>query len=163
MTAAATTGTSPNATEFITCLKESKTQLRKFNDDQARPFNTLAVKNLRCVVPPDFEAAGFEAMNATFMVGTGSSGVDAGSKDNVFKGMAEVDVLDYLSDTDTMYINALGAERKPFIYQERTPLEVIILDSPDDVAYHNAVLVLCRQRFVMTYGDPRRSIEYIYT
>jgi len=143
----------PDKTEFIADLKLAKTQMRDFNDDTGRPFNTLAVGDLRVVVPADYESAAFEALNAQFISQT----------DNVFAGMAQLDVLDYLTADNKMYINAVGAERKPFVYQERTPLEVIVLDSPDMIALHDAVLVLTRQRFVFGYGDPRRSIEHTYT
>jgi hypothetical protein len=76
-----------------------------------------------------------------------------------------MDVLDYLdsSNTTKAYVNAVGATRKPFILQQRTPLEVEILDDPASIALHNAVLVLCRERFVFAYGDPRRSIEVTWT
>jgi hypothetical protein len=57
-----------------------------------------------------------------------------------------------------VYASALGSVRKPFIYQERTPLEVIIKASADDVAENNGVMLLTRQRYIMTYGDFRRSI-----
>lgn len=142
----------PTTAEFLADLKLSKASIRKYQDDTGKPFNSLAVQDLRVIIPPDFEAPVFEALNATFISTT----------DNVFRGMAQMDVLDYLS-AKVMYVNAVGATRKPFIMQQRMPLEIEILDSPEAVALHNAVLVLCRERFVFAYGDPRRSIEHTYT
>lgn len=159
-TSAAATGTTPTAAEFLDALGDAKTQLRGFNDDQGRPFNTLAATQLGVIVPASFERSGMEALNSSFIIGDDTAG---GSKDNVFKGMASMDVCDYLTSAAVMHVTALGSERKPFIYQERTPLEVVILDSVDDVAYQNSVLVLCRQRFVITYGEPRRAIQHTFT
>lgn len=149
----AAAGTLPVVAEFFTGVKTSKTQLRKFKDDTGRPFNILAISDTRVIVPPAFEHVAFEALNATFISNT----------DNVFRSIAQLDVLDYLTDEALMYINALGAERKPFIMQQRMPLEVEILDGADQVALNNGVLVLARERFVFAYGDPRRSIEYTYS
>jgi len=152
-TSAATTGTIPTAGEFIADLKTIKALVRRYQDDTGRPFNQLAVQNLRTIVPPSYEAAAFEALNAAFISQT----------ENVFKGFSELDVCDYLTADTKMYITAVGAERKPFIMQQRMPLEVIILDSADQVALHNAVLVLARERFVFAYGEPRRAVEHTYS
>lgn len=144
----------PTAAEFLATLNLSKGFFRGYQDDTGRPFNSLAVTDLRVIAPPIFEAPIFEALNATFIAST----------ENVFKGMADVDVLDYLGSSNAvMYVNALGATRKPFIMQQRTPLEIEIIDSPEALALHNAVLVLCRERFVFAYGDPRRSLVHTYT
>ena len=121
-----------------------------FNDDQGRPFNFSAIRNMRAVIPAGHERAVAEASSASIVVNTSNVYIPA-----ILQGY---DVLPYLTTQTELYFSALGSVRKPFIYQERTPLEVIVLTSPDAVALHNGVMLLTRQRFVLTYGEPRRSI-----
>jgi hypothetical protein len=123
-------------------------------------MNNGAVSNLRAIVHPDQERGGFEAMNqVTFTGGSGASNEYGRAFLN------GVDVLPYIAsgDSDECYVSALGSTRKPFIYQERTALEVIVLASADEVAKNNGVQLLTRQRFILTYGEPRRSALYTVT
>ena len=160
ITAAAATGTTLTAAEWLTTVNSVRTSFYGFNDDRGRPFNTQAFTNLRAILHPDQERGGYEAMNqVTFTGGSGAS--------NEFGRafLSGVDVLPYMAsgDSDELYFSALGSVRKPFIYQERTPLEVIVLASADEVAKNNGVQLLTRQRFILTYGEPRRSILFTAT
>ena len=158
-TSAATGGTAtvPLASELLAVLPTITSVMRKYQDDQGRPFNRLAAQKIRFVIPPEYESAFRQTLRATTTTTGG---------ENIWAGLAEFDVLDYLApaaEATDMFVNLVGAERMPFVYQERTPLEVEILDSADSVALHNAVLILCRQRFVFAYGDPRRSMRYVWS
>ncbi len=75
----------------------------------------------------------------------------------------DFDELPYLTGVDTMYVSALAATRKPFIFQEREKLEIIIDQDPAHVAERNGYLVMCRERFRLGYGEPRRCIRQVYT
>lgn len=168
LTSAAATGTIPIAAECKTSLSTSIAQMRGFKDDQGRPFNTQAASKLAVVCPPECEFAYKEAINSSVILQPNvdmASATAGAAVDNVFYQIADVYVTGYYSNGTYPrdYIMAIGAERKPFIYQERTPLEVQILDDAASVAYHDAVLVLCRQRFVLAYGEFRRCIEYIWS
>ncbi len=123
-TSAAATGTIPTSAEFLADLGTIEATMRRYNDDQGRPFNSLAATDLRIVIPPTYKWALTEALNASFISQT----------DNVFVGAAQFDISDYLTADTAMYVNAMGAERKPFVYQERTPLEVEVLDDPAALA-----------------------------
>ena len=122
-----------------------------FNDDQGRPFNAQAVTNMRVICPPGHTGGFYGAMNAT-LTGGGDSNVFTPT---ILKG---VDSLAHLTTTTEVYFSALGSVRKPFIYQERSALEVVVLGDAENVALHNGVMALTRQRFILTYGEPRRSI-----
>lgn len=156
------TDTTPVATtltvgEFIAVLATSRVGFYGFNDDRGRPFNNQAVSRIRAIVHPAQERAAYEAMNQTtsgYTLQVGASNVYAP------RFLDGVDVLPYMitGDLDELFFSALGSVRKPFIYQERTALEVVILAGADDVALNNGVTALTRQRFVLTYGEPRRNI-----
>lgn len=158
--------TVPTGDEFIVGLTGGEAQMNGSDtgelgvDDQGRAgFNALATTKLRVVIPPIFKGGAMEAMNATTIA------TDAGtaSRSNVFAGMAGIDVLPYLSSNAIMYVNAVGATRKPFIYQQRTALEIKIDDDQTRIHMNNGVLVTVRERWVMTYGDPRRSVQVTFS
>ncbi len=153
LTSAAATDTQPTSAEILSVLNLIRTAFHGFNDDTGRPINSLAVQDMRMIIPPVYWQPVMEALNASFISQT----------DNVFKGMAQFDVLPYLTGADTMYVSALGATRKPFIYQTRAPLEIIIDQDPAHVAVREGVLVMCRERFRIGYGEPRRCIRQVYT
>jgi phage major head subunit gpT-like protein len=149
------------SSEFLLDLAVIKGTMLRYQDDQGRAgYNANAINNLRVVIAPPHEGGVRQALNASFIT---EGSTPAGSRENVFKGMAEFDVLPYLSGDTECWFNAVGAARKPFIYQERTPLEIVVMDDDKNVAYHNGVVVLARQRYVMTYGDPRRSVLHTWT
>jgi len=159
-TAAAATAEVPTTSEFFQLGHNvNLAAMKRYQDDHGRPMNTMAASKIRYVVPPSHEPVLAESANATFFAAEGG----AGSRENVFKGSFEFDSTPYLSSDTTTYMNAVGSERKPFIYQERTPLEVIVLDDPDSIALHDAVLVLCRQRFIFAYGEFRRSLRMVWS
>lgn len=142
--------------EAINLIAESRAKFLGYKDDTGRPFNTAAVNNLRAIVPPHQEAAFYNAINQT-MTGGGDSNVFAPAF------LQGVDVLPYLSSPTEVFMSALGATRKPFIYQERTALEIVILESEAELARNGGAVVLCRQRFILTYGDPRHSQLFTIT
>jgi phage major head subunit gpT-like protein len=150
------TVTTATVAEALTIISNIRIAYYSFRDDTGRPFSPQALTNLRVIVPPGHERPFYEAMNQTV----------TGGDTNVWGSqyLQGIDVLPYLTGTDELFFSLLGSSsRKPFIYQERTPLEVIILDGANDVADNNGIKVLCRQRFVLTYGDPRMSILYTIT
>ena len=161
-TGAASTGTEPVASELIRDVGLMKASLLRFKDDQGRVgFNANSASNLRMVVPPEMELAFSEVMGSTLLPGPVAG--DGSRTAPKVQGLAGYDVLPYLSSSIIMYANAVGSERKPFIYQNRTPLEVVIDDSAQGMAERNGVLILCRERFVIGYGDPRRSYQWTWT
>lgn len=150
---AAATGTTLTTAEWITMATAAREALLGFNDDTGRPFNVQAISNLRFICHPDQFGTGMEAMKAT-LIGGGNTNVLGPALIN------GIDELPYMAsaDSDEIFVSALGSSRKPFIMQERMPLEVIMLTDANNVALHNGVLVLTRERFRLGYGEPRRSV-----
>ena len=156
LTSSAPSATTITAAELLPLIASVRSSFWSFTDDQGRPFNVgPAMSNMRAIIHPAQERAFTEAMGSNF-VGT-SGGETPLIAPSWITGW---DVLPYIAtgDLDEIWFTLVGATRKPFIYQERTPLEVIVLDGANDVAENNGVLVLTRQRFVLTYGDHRRAI-----
>jgi phage major head subunit gpT-like protein len=161
--AAAATGI-PTTAEFLIQLAAWKAAMLRYTDSKGRPFNMLASTKMRIAVMPEAEAIVKIALNSAFLPVVAADG--ASDVTNVFQGMAEIDVLPYhaaSTDTNTMYLAMVGAERKPILYQQRMPLEVIVDMDPTNIAERNGVLVMCRERYKMTYGDPRRMLKFVWT
>lgn len=145
--------TAPTATEFLFSMRLALNQIWRFQDDKGRPMTTLAMQNIRCIIPPEYHRAAVEAFNSTII----------SNSDNPWgRGLAEFDVLPYLQASgtdDSFWVNAIGAPRMPFIYQERTPLEIIVDSDAAHVAKEDKLNVYVRQRFIFAYGEPRYSVR----
>jgi len=146
----------PSVAEVKTALKTFIQTMDRYNDDQGRPFNGGARMQKRLVIPPEYVQAVTETVNNTL--------VNSGDSNAWAQNIAEIDELVYLTDADdAMYMSYTGANRMPFIYQERTPLEIIVDNDPVHVAKEDGVIVMVRQRYNMGYGDPRRNARYDFT
>jgi phage major head subunit gpT-like protein len=156
LTAAAATTTVPTAAEFVTLgLQDCRATGMLYQDDQGRPFNVVAAKQVRVIIPPAYEAAASQAKNST-LITTNDYG-------NEIRGWFDYDVDPYLTGITEMWVSFTGSVRKGFIYQQRTPLEVIVDQEPTHVAKEDAIIVMCRERFVFAYGDPRRNILFTWS
>lgn len=154
-------GTRPTPNELSSALDDDKATMSKFEDDQGRPiFNAVARNQVRCVIPVEYEMVFREVMNTNFVMGDDTAG---GSKANAFQGFTKFDTLPYLANADAFYMNFLGSVRKPFIFQNRTALQIEVDTDPKAMLERNGVLVLCRERFELTYGDPRRASRHVFT
>lgn len=127
-------------------------------DDQGRPFGELARTKLRALIPPSFQISFIELVNST-MIST---------SDNPFwNNWCEIDVCPYLtaptSSHGYFYIAACGATRKPFIFQERVPLEVVVFNDSQSVADNNGLKVLTRERFRFGAGEFRYIVKHDLT
>lgn len=141
------------AAEFLTMTNTARSTFLGFTDDQARKgYNKVAVGNLRFIMTTGHGRGAFEAMNQVAYTGGSAATAEFG------KFIGGVDIMPELTGATEVYASALGSVRKPFIYQERTPLEIIIKAGAEDVAENNGVMLLTRQRYILTYGDFRRSL-----
>ena len=161
----------PTTTELLDAMTAVIVKLQTFLDDTGRPFNAVASQRLRAIGNPTFRRAFTESTSQTTIATTAPIATTptygATTADNAWgRGLFDWDVSPYLtvgSTTQLMYVNAVGSQRMPFIYQPRTPLEIVVNTSAEDVAKNNAIEVYCRERFVFAYGEPRRSLRYTFT
>lgn len=159
------TTTTENVTYYITAAEMrtgvslQRALLTAMADDTGRlGYNGAGpMSKLRLAVPPCDAIAATELANSTAITIGGDS-------NTFFKGLYEIDELPHHTvATRNTYLAAVGAERKPFIYQPRTALQIEVLNDSANVALHHGVMVLTRQRFRMWYGDPRRMIRCVWT
>ncbi len=152
-----TTTTAPTVAEARLTLPLFINALHSFKDDQGRlSYNAAAFSNFRIIGHPQYQPTFTELANATLL---------NGGDDNVFyRGFYSFDPLPSLTAaTVTIYATLCGANRKPFIFQERTPLQIEVLNDAASIAVNHGVMVLTRQRYRMWYGEPRRCCQNVYT
>lgn len=150
-----TTVNSPTVAELLVALKAVLDAMWRFNDDQGRPFNLGAMSKLAAVIPPEHHKIFTEVIGSELL---------SQSSNPWAKNLLEFDVTPYLTDADdAFYVSALGAERKPFYFQERTPLMVEVFNTNKEMLENGGLKVIARQRLRFAYGDPRRNIRHDFT
>jgi len=157
-TSAVSTTGYPTAAEVLLGLQDNLAAMSRYQDDKGRPgYNALAMRRMAAIIPPEYERGFSEAINSTLL----------SSSDNPWgKGLIEFDVLPYLpavTTDDAYYLSAIGAERKPFLFQKRDELEVVVYNDGKDIAENDGLKVLSRQRFRFGYGEFRRNVRHDYT
>lgn len=116
---------------------------RKFKDDKGEPF-ILSIKtdDLIAVIPPDLEPA-FDELNNPAPGAT------------VPKTPIIYEVDPYLTDTNDWYVDYVGAPVKPFIKQDRKPVDFVALDDPtssESVFLKKQFLYGVEGRYEIAYG-----------
>lgn len=145
--------TAPTVAEMKTLARTSLLTLQGAQDDQGQEgYNWPALGKVLFMGNQNYEQSLKETINATLTGG--------GDSNPYFGGLGEPIVNPFLGTTNAyLYTAAVGdPTRMPLIYQERTKLEIEVLNSSEQVALNHGVLVFARQRFRLTYGEPRRMV-----
>jgi len=104
-------GNAPLSIETQAAAKASygaaRTQMRKFKDDEGRPLN---IRPRLLVVPPALEDTANALMTAERL---------EDGKDNLYKGTAEVLVVDWLTSDTAWFLLDTSRPLKPLIFQQR--------------------------------------------
>ena len=132
----------PTANEFRNSLMPAIEQLLLMKDDQGEPMSTTA-DGLFCVIPPGMYFSALESVHAT---------VTSGST-NVLEGVAQVVTFPWLAGDDKWYLLRNNGVVRPFIFQDREPIEFSALsDDSDDAFKRERFLFGVRARYRLAYG-----------
>lgn len=143
----------PTVAEMKTLARTSLLTLQGAQDDQGQEgYNWPALGKVAFMGSQNYEQSLKETINATLTGG--------GDSNPYFGGLGEPVVNPFLGTSNAyLYTAAVGdPTRMPVIYQERTKLDIQVLNSAESIAKEHGVLVLARQRFRLTYGEPRRMV-----
>lgn len=143
----------PTSTEFKTSLRAAIAAMSAFKDDQGEPM-VLSLSGLVCVVPPTMYFAALEAVSASVIANTS----------NVTQGAATVVSFPWLTTATTWYLLKTDVATRPFIFQDREPLEFSALDSPttDEAYRREKYLYGVRARYRMTYGYWQYAVRTVF-
>jgi len=138
----ATNPDDPTTDEFKASLKQAIARMLAFKDDQGEPM-LINATGLVCVVPPTMYFTALEAINATVINNTS----------NVLEGAARVVSLPWLTDASKWYLLKTDGIIRPFIFQDREPVEFGALAENSEEAFkREKFLYGVRARYRMTYG-----------
>ncbi len=133
---------SPTVDEFKEALKAALGAMLAFKDDQAEPI-LIATSGLACVVPPTMLFTATEAISATL----------TGGEANVLQGLARVISLPWLTDKSKWYLLKTDGVIRPFIFQDREPVEFNALTEDSDEGFRREKFLFgVRARYRLAYG-----------
>ncbi len=142
LSAAAADPDSPTVDEFKEALKAAIGTMLGFKDDQGEPM-LLSATGLVCVVPPTMLFAATEAVSATV--------TDMFA--NSLRGIARVIAFPWLTDTSKWYLLKTDGVIRPFIFQDREPVEFNALTEDSDEGFRREKFLFgVRARYRMAYG-----------
>jgi phage major head subunit gpT-like protein len=132
----------PTVDEFKSALKAAIGSMLDFRDDQGEPL-LISASGLACVVPSTMLFTASEAINSTVV----------GNESNVLKGIARVISLPWLADRSKWYLLKTDGVVRPFIFQDREPVEFTALAGDSEEGFRREKYLFgVRARYRMAYG-----------
>jgi phage major head subunit gpT-like protein len=142
----------PSGEEMRGAFKQAIGRLLSFKDDQGEPM-ALSPEGLVCVVPPSMLYAALETVNAAMI----------GQTSNVLSGVARVISLPGLSATDTFYLLKTDGVVRPFIFQDREPIEFGALAEESEEGFKREKWLFgVRARYRMIYGYWQFAVRVVF-
>lgn len=140
LTAEALDPDNPTAEEFKISLKAAIGAMMAFKDDQSDPM-AISATGLACVVPTSLYITALEAVSAT----VGSA--------NVLQGAARIIAFPWLNDIRKWYLLKTDGVVRPFIFQDREPVEFTALTEDSDEGFRREKFLYgVRARYRLAYG-----------
>ena len=135
--------TKVTAVEFLDAFKAAMAAMMGFKDAQGEPMNCSA-SGLVVIAPPLLYPTALTALSAAML----------NNSSNPFTGSAQVVMLPWLTSGVDWYLLKTDRPIRPFIFQDREPVEFTALDKDDgDEAFRREkYLYGVRARYRMTYG-----------
>lgn len=143
----------PTVVEFKEALKAVIGTMLGYKDDQGEPL-LISASSLVCVVPPTMLFTATEAINATVI----------GNLQNVLQGIARVVALPWLTDASKWYLLKTDGVVRPFIFQDREPVEFNALTEESDEGFRREKYLFgVRARYRMAYGYWQYAVRVDFT
>ncbi len=139
-------------TEFKDALKNSIGQMLALKDDQGDPM-AMTATGLVCVVPTTLFFSALEAVSATVVNNTS----------NVLDGVARVIAFPWLTDIRKWYLLKTDGVVRPFIFQDREPVEFSSLAEDSDEGFRREKFLFgARARYRMAYGYWQFAVRTVF-
>jgi len=143
----------PVTEEFKGAFRQAVGALLAFKDDQGEPLATSS-SGLVCIVPPTMLYVALEALNATLINQTS----------NVLQGAARVVALPWLTDLTTWYLLKTDGVIRPFIFQDREPIEFgALVENSEEGFKREKLLFGVRARYRLAYGYWQYAVRSRFT
>jgi len=142
LTADAEEADSATVPEFKAGMESAVAALLSVRDDQGEPM-MLSASGLVAVVPPTLLFTAAEALNSTIVE----------NRSNALHGLARVVALPWLTHRRRWYLLKTDGVIRPFIFQDREPVEFGALAEDSDEGFRREKFFFgVRARYRMAYG-----------
>ena len=139
----------PTPEDFKAALKQAIAALLGFKDDRGEPM-ALSATGLVCVVPTTMYLTALEAVNATIL----------NNNSNALQGAARIVTFPWLSTATRWYLLKTDGVVRPFIFQDREPLEFTALTEDSDEGFRREKFLYgVRARYRLTYGYWQNAVQ----
>ncbi len=153
LTSPAVDPNNPTTAEFKGALGDAIGTMLGFHDDQGDPMS-ISATDLVCVVPTTMFVEASEAVNATIV----------NSTTNALQGAARVIAFPWLSDQSKWYLLKTDGVVRPFIFQDREPVEFTALTEDSDEGFRREKFMYgVRARYRLTYGYWQFAVRMNFT
>lgn len=143
----------PTVAEFKTGLKKAIGAMLGFKDDQGEPM-AMTSGGLVCVVPTNMYLTALEAVTAVLI----------GSTSNIVQGAARIVAFPWLTDASKWYLLKTDGVIRPFLFQDREPIEFSALtDESDEGFRREKYLYGVRARYGLAYGYWQYAVRMDFT
>jgi len=144
---------SPTTDEFKLAMKVAIGAMMALKDDQGAPMS-ISATGLACVVPTTMYLTALEAVNATLVSNTS----------NVMAGAARIVAFPWLTDQSKWYLLKTDGVVRPFIFQDREPIEFTALTEDSDEGFRREKFLYgVRARYRIAYGYWQYAIRMDFT
>ncbi len=144
---------SPTTDEFKAAMKVAIGAMMAFKDDQGAPMS-ISATGLACVVPTTMYLTALEAVNATLVSNTS----------NVMAGAARIVGFPWLSDQSKWFLLKTDGVVRPFIFQDREPIEFTALTEDSDEGFRREKFLYgVRARYRLAYGYWQHAVRMDFT
>lgn len=132
----------PTTEEFKTALTKAIGQMLGFKDDQGDPLS-LSATGLVCIVPTTMYLRALEAVSAAV----------SSSTSNVVQGAARIIAFPWLTTATQWYLLKTDGVIRPFIFQDREPVEFTALTEESDEGFRREKFLYgVRGRYRLAYA-----------
>jgi len=142
----------PTTDEFKKSLRDAIAAMLAFKDDVGDPMS-MSATGLVCVVPATMLFQASETINASVISQT----------TNVMQGIARVIAFPWLTLATTWYLLKTDGVLRPFIFQDREPVEFTALEENSSEGFlREKFLYGVRARYRLTYGMWQYAVSNVF-
>ena len=155
-------GTGDSLAQVTADFESARASLRNFKNDRGQPFNQMLGMDIPLLVtiPPQLEGA-FRRLRNNETVAVEAATNAGGSQSNTWRGSFDYMIDARLSDSNDWYMDFVGDMVKPFIKQDRRPVEFYAMQDPmsETVRKYNQYEFGTYLRYTIGYGMWQFSVK----
>jgi len=160
LTYGATDADSPTVAEFRKALAQAIAAMVAYKDDRGAPIRIQPrPEGFTCIVPPSMMFTALEALSLAL-----APSADNPLQRNAIQNAAKVIAYPGLADASKWYLCKTDVPVRPFVFQDRIPLEFTALEDNSETGFTRGTFLYgVRARYRMTYGYWHYAVRTDFT